>query len=125
MMNNMSVASTIEACHPARATMSGLTSVSAYEPAMSADWDRFVTDHPQGSPFHLSKWSRAVERIFHHKQHSLCAMRDGRIVGVLPLFLVSNWVVGRCLISSPLGVYGGICAEDQEAEQALLGNVKQ
>ena len=38
---------------------------------------------------------------------------------------MSNWVVGRSLISVPLGVYGGICAEDAESERALLDHIKQ
>ena len=46
--------------------------------------------------------------------------RAGKITGVLPLFLVSNWIVGRCLISTPFADYGGICAEDEESADAWL-----
>src|SRR5260370_10674317 len=39
--------------------------------------------------------------------------------------MVSNWMVGRCLVSSPLASYGGICAEDLEAEKAVLEFLKR
>ena len=82
-------------------------------------WDRFVLAHPSGSFFQLTGWKRVLEQTFQYKSRYLCAERDGRITGVLPLFLISNWIVGRALISVPLGVYGGICAAEEGSENAL------
>jgi FemAB-related protein (PEP-CTERM system-associated) len=39
--------------------------------------------------------------------------------GVLPLFLVKNFVMGKVLISSPFAVYGGILTDSREAKQAI------
>jgi FemAB-related protein (PEP-CTERM system-associated) len=98
--------------------------VAALTPALELEWDRFVVACPQGSFFHLSGWGRVVAGALGFRQKSVCALRGDQIVGVLPLFLVSNWIVGKCLISVPLGVYGGICTEDDEAESLLLEKAK-
>jgi FemAB-related protein (PEP-CTERM system-associated) len=50
----------------------------------------------------------------------LVARRGGRVSGVFPLHRVRSLIFGECLVSSPLAVYGGICAADPESYQALL-----
>ena len=88
-------------------------------PEEFAAWDAFVDRHPHGTVFHLTAWRRALERVFPYAPHCLVAESGGAIAGVLPLFLVKNFLVGRALISSPFAVYGGILAETGEARQAL------
>ena len=83
-------------------------------------WDRFVTHQPTGSLFHLVAWKRTIERTFGFKPCYVYAERDGEITGVAPVFSIANWVVGRCLISAPFAVYGGICAADEDSEAVLL-----
>jgi len=99
--------------------------VRAFQKEDTQRWDRFVYDHPAGSFFHQIAWMRVLEKTFDHKAQYLYAEREGRIVGVAPLFSVSNWMVGRCLISSPLAAYGGILAEDSECENVLLESLKK
>jgi len=99
--------------------------VRAFEKQDAARWEQFVLGHPKGTFFHQIAWKRVVERTFDHQAKYVFAERDGHIVAVAPLFLVSNWMVGRCLVSSPLASYGGICAADSEAEQALLEFIKR
>lgn len=91
----------------------------------AGQWDRFVFAQSSGSFFHQIAWKRVLEKTLGHEAQYAIAERNGQIVGVAPLFLVSNWMVGRCLISSPLASYGGVCAEDAEAEGALLAYLKQ
>ncbi len=88
-------------------------------------WDRFVLRHPAGTFFHQMAWKRVVEKTFAHRAQYVYAERGGEIVAIAPVFMVSNWMVGRCLVSSPLASYGGICAENSEAEQALLDFLKR
>lgn len=88
-------------------------------PADRPAWDRFVLHHPHGSPFHLLAWSAAIQRTFGYRPHHLLAEEDGRTCAVLPLFLVSNFLTGRILLSSPFAVYGGALAAGAPARQAL------
>ena len=85
------------------------------------EWDEFVRASGEGTPFHLTAWKRAVEEAFGHRPHYLMARRAGAIEAVLPLFEVPGLFGGRTLVSVPYGVYGGICAQSQEARLALLG----
>jgi FemAB-related protein (PEP-CTERM system-associated) len=92
---------------------------------IAGEWDRFVCEQPQGTFFHSVGWKRVLEKTFGYRSQYFCAERNGKITGVAPLFSIKNWIVGRCLHSVPLAVYGGICARDRESEQALLQHLKQ
>lgn len=98
--------------------------VHSYDLSVRSEWDRFVSAHVTGSPFHLIAWKHVLEKTFGYEACYFYAERDGKVTGVAPLFLISNWIMGRCLISVPFGVYGGICATDAESEVALLEHVK-
>jgi FemAB-related protein (PEP-CTERM system-associated) len=89
------------------------------------NWDRFVWQWPEATFFHLTGWKRVIERTFGYRSRYLIAMRAERVTGVLPLFETSNWLQGKCLISTPMAVYGGICAEDEESRNALLHGAKR
>ena len=93
--------------------------VHAYSDSTAAAWDDFVYRQPSGTLFHLTAWKRAIERAFGFEARYLVAEDDGGIRGVLPLFLVSNAIQGRTLISTPFAVYGGVCASDDSAAAAL------
>jgi FemAB-related protein (PEP-CTERM system-associated) len=86
----------------------------------TVDWDAFVRSTPGGSPFHLLAWKRVVETVFRHRPHYLMAVRAGSLEGVLPLFEVRGLLGGRGLVSVPYGVYGGICATNAAAREALV-----
>ncbi len=87
-------------------------------------WDQFVASHPQGSPFHLTAWKKSIEDTFHYRSLYLIAETAGCIQGVLPLFLVKNFVVGKALLSSPFAVYGGVLADSVDAAIALCERTK-
>lgn len=83
-------------------------------------WDACVLQQEKGTLFHGTAWKRIIERAFGYKSCYLLAEEAGQIRGVLPLFLVSNPVTGRTLISSPFAVYGGVCSDNNEARQKLI-----
>src|SRR5271166_5341871 len=99
--------------------------VNAFEESLSHAWDQYVLNHPEGTLFHLTAWKRVVERCFGFKSCYLYAEEDGAICGVLPLFLVSNFLQGKSLISIPFAVYGGPCADSEAVESALLQQAVQ
>jgi FemAB-related protein (PEP-CTERM system-associated) len=98
----------------------GPLKIEYLEPGREREWDRFVTAAPSGTIFHLSGWTRVVESNLGHRQFRLTARRGGEITGVFPISWVRNPLFGNCLVSSPLAVYGGICADDAESYVALL-----
>jgi FemAB-related protein (PEP-CTERM system-associated) len=99
--------------------------VREFHAAAAERWDRFVLSRPDGTMCHLTVWKRAIEATFGFDACYCYCERDGQITGVLPLFFVSNWIVGNCLHSVPFGVYGGVCAVDDESRGALLAHVKR
>jgi FemAB-related protein (PEP-CTERM system-associated) len=94
--------------------------ISPLQPGQEYEWDRFVTTSHSGTFFHLSGWNVLVERALGHKCFYLTARRAGRISGVFPISWVRNRLFGSCLVSSPLAVYGGICADDRDSYFSLL-----
>jgi FemAB-related protein (PEP-CTERM system-associated) len=99
--------------------------ISSYNNEMRDAWDAYVQRHPSGSLFHLTAWKRVIERCFGFEARYLVAQEDGVIRGVLPLFLVSNLLQGRSLISTPYAVYGGACGDDEQIEVALREAARQ
>jgi FemAB-related protein (PEP-CTERM system-associated) len=89
-------------------------------PGEEAGWDQFVLASPSGTLFHLCGWKTAVERVLGHRCFCLVARRAGRISGVFPIGWVRNRLFGDCMVSMPLAVYGGICADDSDSYFALL-----
>src|SRR5262245_53692982 len=94
--------------------------VRELESGEEGSWDRFVTTSPSGTFFHLSGWTRVVERVLGHRSIRLVAQDSNGICGVLPVGWVRNRIFGDCLVSMPLAVYGGICATDQDSYSRLL-----
>lgn len=89
-------------------------------PGGEDEWDRFVLASPAGTFFHLSGWKQVVEKVL-GRQTFCFAARDARgIRGVFPISRVRSRLFGDCLVSSPLAVYGGICADDAGAHAGLL-----
>ena len=99
--------------------------VHSLTPQVEELWNSFVLEHPRGTLFHLLAWKRTIEKTFGYEASYAYTERDGEITGVAPVFFISNWLLGRCLISTPYAVYGGICATDVESEEKLVEHIKQ
>ncbi len=94
--------------------------VLALTDARKVDWDRYVTCHSDGTLFHTVAWRDAVCDCFPHESYFLLAEDSGRIVGILPLFLVRSRLAGRLLISVPYATCGGILADSDGIARALF-----
>jgi FemAB-related protein (PEP-CTERM system-associated) len=101
-------------------TSNHVVQVRPLEEAVTRRWDDFVLSQPNGTFFHLTGWMRIIAKSFGFEPRYFYVERDGKITAVVPLFPVSSWIGGKALISAPFAVYGGICASDDESEQALL-----
>ena len=94
-----------------------LTVVSCQD---EAAWDAYIDGHPDACGYHLWRWRGIFEGVFGHRADYAAAMRDGRIVGVLPVVLFASRLFGRCVVSLPFVNYGGVVADDDEAATRLV-----
>ncbi len=93
--------------------------VRLLEPQDAVSWDAFVDAHPHGTPLHLLAWKKSIESTFHYQPRYLLAVDSEKIRAVLPLFLISNPIMGRVLLSSPFAMYGGVLADSPETLAAV------
>ena len=80
----------------------------------------YVSAHPSATAYHRPGWLRVIQRAFGHQVTYLAATRNDRIVGVLPLVMMSSRVFGRFAVSVPFVNYGGVLADDPAAASALV-----
>ena len=71
-----------------------------------ATWDQYVENHPEGRFAHLFGY-RCLNKVYGYKPFYTGFVKDGRLVGVLPLFEARSAFFGRRFISQPFSEYGG------------------
>jgi serine/alanine adding enzyme len=91
-----------------------------YNTSDKAAWDAYVQDHPKSTNCHLSGWKDVIEETYGHRTHYLLAEDGSKMVGLLPLVQVKSCLFGNNLVSMPFLNYGGILADNEEGEKALL-----
>jgi hypothetical protein len=88
-------------------------------------WDDYVSIAPGGLHQHLYGWRDVMRDAYGYETRYLAAevgepgLSNGqgqRLVGVLPLYMVSSPLVGKTVTTMP----GGLCAEDGEVAAALI-----
>ena len=85
-----------------------------------ARWDAYVEAHPDRSAYHYAGWVRLIARAFDHEAILLAATHGGTVVGVLPLVAMRSLMFGRFVVSLPYLNEGGLLADDETAEEALV-----
>jgi serine/alanine adding enzyme len=89
--------------------------------ADGAAWDRFVQAAGDSTVAHRWAWTSVVPAAYGHQVLPLAAVRQGALVGVLPLVRVRSRLFGHSLVSMPYLDYGGVCGNgDPAAERALV-----
>lgn len=88
-------------------------------------WDAFVESSSQGTFFHLLRWRDLVARNFGYQPVYLYVEEGDEILGVFPLFLTRSFLFGKRLMSIPVGVYGGVISEHEEAATLLLQKAQE
>ena len=83
-------------------------------------WDEFVAKNHNATFFHQIGWKRLVEKYYKLKPIYLIAKDGGKINGILPLFIIRNIFIGKCLISVPFSSLGGVCANSAIAKDTLI-----
>jgi len=90
-----------------------------------AEWDSYVSRHPDATVDHLSCWREIFERVFGHRSVYLAARRGDTIAGVLPLVLFRSRLFGRSIVSMPFLNYGGLVTNDVEATGTLVNRANE
>lgn len=88
-------------------------------------WDAYVHGHPDGTFFHQLGWRRVIERTYGRQAHYLYVERAGRMTGLLPLFESGGPPFTRALVSVPVGVSGGVLADDDESAALLRAGARE
>lgn len=83
-------------------------------------WDKYVYNHPNATLYHLLSWKTVIEKTYGHKTYYLAAFNKNSLTGILPLTHLKHFVFGNSLISIPFFDMGGILADNEETEKALL-----
>lgn len=84
-------------------------------------WDRYVSDHPEGTGYHLLAWRQVIEKTFGHRTIYFMARNDqGHVQGVLPLVFLKSPLFGQFFVSIPYFNYGGVLGDGEDARSALL-----
>jgi FemAB-related protein (PEP-CTERM system-associated) len=94
--------------------------VESLDEGSRAAWDRFVREQRAASGYQLWGWTDLIRDALKLEVHRLAALRDGELVGILPLVRQRLWPLGATLISLPFVNYAGLVATDAEAEARLL-----
>ncbi|MBI5136397.1 MAG: FemAB family PEP-CTERM system-associated protein [Nitrospirae bacterium] len=97
-----------------------MLSVAIMDAAGALEWDAYVDRHPDASAYHRWAWGEVIRRAFGHSTPYLAARRGGALCGVLPLCVIDSRLFGHYAVSLPFFNYGGVLADDPEAEAALL-----
>ncbi len=93
--------------------------VTLFEDTDFSQWNAFVAATPEANFFHRAEWKRVLERAFGIRTHYLCAKKDKKICGLLPLAFVRRPNLKRALVSMPFCVYGGAIADHPQIARDL------
>lgn len=83
-------------------------------------WEKYVDNHPAATFYHKIEWKSVIEKSFGHKTYYLMALNQDDVVGILPLVHLQSLFFGSILCSMPFLNFGGICADNENAEKALF-----
>jgi len=99
--------------------------VVVYQPDMEERLREFVQQADNATPAHMIEWRNILETAAGLSTHYLVAQENGSIVGMLPLALVRAPMGKGRLVSLPYLSHGGICAQGEAAEHALLSAARK
>ena len=94
-------------------------------PSFEQEWDEYVLRHEASTFFHLTGWQKVLRKTFKYPSFSCFVMKEGKVCGILPLFLTKTLKFKSLLISTPLAVYGGPFADDDRAVSKIVGHAMQ
>ncbi len=98
--------------------------ISILSPSDEPDWQAYVNSHPDATIYHTLEWRDILYNEYRFEPVYLIAKSGGKVIGVLPMFLVKN-LMGKRLVSLPFSIYGGPVGDSGEIVSALLSKAKE
>lgn len=83
-------------------------------------WEYYVEASPNATFYHRVEWKEVIEKSFGHKTYYLMAIDEDVVVGILPMVHMKSLLFGSIFCSMPFLNFGGICADNENAEKALF-----
>lgn len=83
-------------------------------------WEHYVERSPNPTFYHRVEWKEVIEKSFGHKTYYLMAIDEDVVVGILPMVHMKSLLFGSIFCSMPFLNFGGICADNENAEKALF-----
>lgn len=83
-------------------------------------WDEYVTNHPESTPYHLTAWTTAVCNAYGFESINLIAEEHNHIVGIFPMSLLKIPLKQPTLVALPYCDIGNILADSISTQKALL-----
>ncbi len=89
-------------------------------------WDEYVNNHSGSNVYQKYFWGQSIRDVYKHQVYNLVAFQessdgsDSRIVGLLPLVHIKHFLFGNTLFAMPFGDGGGVLADNQAIETALV-----
>lgn len=82
-------------------------------------WDEYVNGHSDATPYHRFAWLLSIEQAYQHKNVSLLAFKDGKVVGVLPCIKMQKPFSKASYCALPFCDLGFAVANDADILLAL------
>lgn len=99
--------------------------ITAATEAYRQDWDNYVSQHSDVTPYHRYAWLAAVTSAYGHKNASLIALEGDTVVGVLPLVNMPVPMGKARLVSLPFCDLGYPLADTAEIRAHLLQKAEE
>ncbi|MDO6442529.1 FemAB family XrtA/PEP-CTERM system-associated protein [Marinobacter sp. 2_MG-2023] len=88
------------------------------------EYDEYVAEHHQATPYHLRAWLQATESAYGHTSWLITAHHEGNLCGVLPMVEVKPPIGGGSLVSLPFCDLGGVLADNAGIRERLIDEAK-
>lgn len=93
--------------------------VSLLSPSDEPSWQTYLNSYPDATIYHTLEWRDIIHYEYGFETLYLLAKEGGKVVGILPMFLVKN-LRGRRLVSLPFSIYGGPLGDTGEVVSVLI-----
>ena len=94
--------------------------ISISDESYRTEWDKYVSQHPESTVYHLFNWGDVYLKTFNIKSVFITAFENDNIRGVFPLFHLKDIMLRNFLCTGLFGSYGDILADKHDITERLF-----